>query len=345
MIERKVLYYPYIAIPDEWLKNAILYWDKVSSIEPDLAHAARRLDKWFEKRAYLSENGLFEPIMPENVVYSERGDKLATEFIQIIKNEDISVKRLWHINSVMEVYEGKFSQEVIDFLLDKRLAKRRARAFPNSYWVERKTSLIYLALLAKHLAENDRDFTTTSTDLPDYESIVYRPHNPETGFNSYSMILSNILPTPREDVPLSKIVKFKKDFGDNIYQLRTFIRDVQKEVVKAQEESEVKEVLVSSKENLEMEINQLNRELNKSNIDTFYSSVRATLNISVPKVIIALGINLTPISLPLKIVGALGLCAINIGSINRQKKYEQKVLKDNSPATYLYYAKKASIIR
>ena len=344
MIERKILYYPYVIIPDEWLKNTLLYWDKVSSIEPENFEPTNIdrdfIGKWSQDRNYLWNQGYYEPSDPRHVFEGNRNRDFTQEFVNIIENERYSVKGDWSQRSVMKVYEYKFNPEIVEFLRLKNLAKKVS----GHYLLERRVSLIYLALLAKYLADVDRNFATTNTDLQEYESIAYRPIDPNKGFHSYNMIMSNILPTPREDTTLEQIVDFKKDYGDNIKQLRVYIRDTQKEVVKAQSELEVKEILVNNKENLEMELSRLTRELNKSGIETFFSSIKTILQVKAPEIIVTMtGLGITQIPISFKITGVVILGLINVGSEIVQKHYEREELKDDSPATYLYYAKMKGI--
>jgi DNA-binding transcriptional MerR regulator len=344
VIERKILYYPYVIMPDEWLKNSLLYWDKVSSIEPENFEPTNIdrdfIGKWFQDRTYLWNEGFYEPSDPWRVFKGNKNRDFTQEFINVIENERYSVERNWLQRSVMEVYEYKFNPEILKFLRLKNFVKQ----VNGHYFVERRISLIYLALLAKYLADIDRNLTTTNTDLPDYESIAYRPIDPNEGFYSYNMTMSNILPTPREETTLEQIVNFKKDYGSNIKQLRVYIRDVQKEVVKAQSKIEVKEILVNYKENLEMELSRLTRELNKSGIETFFSSIKTILQVKTPEIIVTLtGIGITQIPISLKVAGVVIYGLVNVGNEIVQKHYEREELKDDSPATYLYYAKMKGI--
>ena len=62
-----ILYYPYINIQDgTWLRNAILYWDEVSSIVPydnypDLS----------PELLYLQESGAYKAVYPRDLFFSE----------------------------------------------------------------------------------------------------------------------------------------------------------------------------------------------------------------------------------------------------------------------------------
>ena len=58
---KQILYYPTIEIPDvAWLKNALLYWDEVSTIVPS------RNFQLYGNIAMLSEYGFYKPIFPED---------------------------------------------------------------------------------------------------------------------------------------------------------------------------------------------------------------------------------------------------------------------------------------
>jgi hypothetical protein len=71
-----ILYYPTIDIQDgKWLRNAVIYWDKVASIVP-----YDNYPNFSPEILYLQERELYEPIFPQNLFYS----KYATDFVNAI---------------------------------------------------------------------------------------------------------------------------------------------------------------------------------------------------------------------------------------------------------------------
>ena len=56
-----ILYYPYIKIEDgKWLRNAILYWDKIASIVPSIDY-----DEYHSSEVdFLEDQGMYIPVNP-----------------------------------------------------------------------------------------------------------------------------------------------------------------------------------------------------------------------------------------------------------------------------------------
>jgi len=62
-----ILYYPTINIQDgTWLRNAILYWDEVSSIVP-----YENYPDFSPELLYLQELGVYKAVYPRNLFFSE----------------------------------------------------------------------------------------------------------------------------------------------------------------------------------------------------------------------------------------------------------------------------------
>lgn len=62
-----ILYYPTINIQDgAWLRNAILYWDEVSSIVP-----YENYPDFSPELLYLKELGVYKAVYPQDLFYSE----------------------------------------------------------------------------------------------------------------------------------------------------------------------------------------------------------------------------------------------------------------------------------
>lgn len=128
-----ILYYPSIEIKDgDWLRKAILYWDKVASIVPEGNYSD---DSWRDMR-YLLNVDLYEPIYPSEL---EADSELVDEFCRQVK-EQLRLqndKRNWnhksevHVDKTMYVPKPvnmtKTPKTICDFLLDERIARRKAK--------------------------------------------------------------------------------------------------------------------------------------------------------------------------------------------------------------------------
>ena len=80
-MSRSILYYPSMDIKDGiWLRNAMLYWDKIHSIVPNQFDA----DYSPEVQA-LEERGLYSSITPDELFYSDANNVFSNEVIHKIR--------------------------------------------------------------------------------------------------------------------------------------------------------------------------------------------------------------------------------------------------------------------
>lgn len=166
MIERKILYYPTILVPSRWLKWATLYWDKTSSIVPSgwedtssFVHPPN--DDDYRTMNHLWEEGLFEPTRPDSFWKKTRQLRraLGDEFDEALYSPGFQtqINRNWHRNPTNRVHQDKLSERILEHLRHSKLA-RVDRKNPSWLLVEENTSLLYMGLLAKHLADADAEF-------------------------------------------------------------------------------------------------------------------------------------------------------------------------------------------
>lgn len=135
------------------------------------------------------------------------------EFFEIV-NYLISRKRLsksfWKVHKdkveTIKVHRDKISSELYSFLEERGLAIEDEQ---NTDWIlmEQNTALLYISLLAKYLAELNRDYTIPGTDYPEYEQIVYSARNPNLSFIAYNIRFTNVLPAPDPNTSIEKNFK------------------------------------------------------------------------------------------------------------------------------------------
>lgn len=73
-----ILYYPNININDgQWLRNALLYWDNISSIVP--------YDNYGDlspELLFLQDAKIYDPIYPQDLFYSEYADDFCDAIVK-----------------------------------------------------------------------------------------------------------------------------------------------------------------------------------------------------------------------------------------------------------------------
>lgn len=339
-MERNLLYYPYIDIPNkEWLYSAILYTDSISTIVP---YQNIENEKFPEGLKPLLEAGVYKPVFIEQLLrnYTYEFGFFEEYFISSTTSEKFKkMRRDIHIEQPTVLFEEKMTYNIMRHLREQDLIKMTDG---NRIFTEQNTALLYMSLLAQYVAKIDNEnLVIPSTDLKAYERMAFNLS--ESKINAYNLLLDRVLPVPSQDVSVKKILKYKQKRRNELLALRTYLNEIQKEINNAENEEHLKEILINSKETIEKGIGDVAKSLKSGRINTMVSSLNSLLKLENPKLfgtLIGAGIIGTTIN-PLIGVAVGGLSVIgntvsDYLSTNREMK--------NHELSYLFQAKKDKII-
>lgn len=98
-----ILYYPTINIQDgTWLRNAILYWDEVSSIVP-----YENYPDFSPELLYLQELGVYKAVYPRNLVFSEFAEDFCNSIVKRISAYELRTTNNGTQNSRVRMHKNK----------------------------------------------------------------------------------------------------------------------------------------------------------------------------------------------------------------------------------------------
>lgn len=377
-MNRTILYYPTINIPDKsWLRHALLYYDEVSSIVPQ-SWDHRALIELSPDIHYLMDENQFRPMRPEDLVFNaingDAFDQFREEFTSIVldpgykkfidknpffnftihgnKVEPTLASRI-HGNKVehyltARVHRNKTTDSIFELLQDQGLALQN----DNDEWLmfEERTALLYMSLLAKYLADIDGDQTSIGTDLAYYEKLNFKRVNENVGFPVVSLNLNKVLPSPRANVPLERIIDFKRRREDNLRHFKRILSEFQVRIAHTESSDEFKETAINFKETLINGVNDLNAVISDSRIETAYKSFKSLISIKSPTTWLTVGAMLNtriqganiPLSWEAFGIGSVG--AVEIAGTYIESRNRERARLRESPFSYLYYANKYGII-
>lgn len=353
--KRTILYYPTISVPTgAWLRQALLYWDEIGSIVPQRWDNSD-LIPYTPDIEYLRAEGEFRPFRPETLTTQpERWNDLQAlekEFRSIVTS--VGFQRLlapthqrqlaWHIHL------DKVSARLFSFLERTGLAAVDSEN-PEWYLVEEKTALLYMAVLAKYLADIDIQATVPGTDRREYERLIYDAPSRWRGFVCLDTRFRNVLPIPRDDVPLSDILPFKRKRRAELLNFRQQIDHFQQKLSQAEDRREVKQIVTSFRESIEKGLNDLSTLLQDAKIAMTVGSLKTIINAKSPTLWGTLGVIIgqatkvteLPIEWTLPRLGVLGL--IEVGCHLIDKRNEQRAALRKSPFAYLYHAQAEGLL-
>ena len=249
-MKSSILYYPTIDVPPgNWLRQALMYWDEVTSIVPQ---------KWDETELisytpdieYLLAEEEFRPIRPENLVHHDYKEvvDLANEFKSIFKSNTFqkSLPPKGDRLCISKIHRDKISYELLDFLTEEQVAVNDQ----NTDWIlfEQTCALLYMSLLAKYLAAIDANLTVTGTDRVEYKNLIFQIDQSSQGVSCIDARFINTLPIPRNDVALSDLISFKRKRKDELLKFRLKMQEFQNKLSEVTEPNEIKAEIIKFKD-------------------------------------------------------------------------------------------------
>jgi len=350
-MERILLYYPAINIPDgNWLRNSLLYTDKVASIVPFVDMNDNRID---DDTKSLYDNGFYQPISVFNNLNPSHKEfnKFQENFINTIESKEFKAYQKvtndypWGQDKGMtdySMYAEKLSHEIAEFLQERNLLKRGNYGVMT---VEKNSAIIYMSMLADYLASISNDLVIPSTDEQEFEKLTFQLADKKV--LTHRLQLDSCLPTPTPDTEIKDIIKFKKARKQELLQFRAILDTVESELNKTEDEKEKKLKLVQFQEKLQKELLEIKKLLGDSKLDFILNGFSSLLDFKQKEIVGTVsGLGLAGAgvvaSLPFVGLGA-GLLLLTGTLISSYKKINRQVEANSS--SYIYYAQQAGLLK
>ncbi len=351
--KRTILYYPTISIPtSDWLRRSLLYWDEIGSIVP-IDYEEKTLIPYSPDIQFLKTEGEFRPFRPGELDSSRQVmDDFERELIDIIESPKFQTllapqgKEILH----SRIHREKVFHSVEDYLLHRGLARRDEEDWD---WLkfENRTALLYMALLAKYLADIDSMSTVPGTDLQEYENLIFEARSPSDGFASLTINFLNVVPVPREDVSLADILEFKRKRQLELLEFRQQLNEFYKSLRKCEKKADAHDIAATFGEKIRKELDKLQAVLDDSRLATIAGSLKTIIKLDFPKLLALAGlavgqaIPVANVLVPVSLIGLGATGSIEVTSFLTDKRNEQRAKLRESPFAYLYHAKRERIIK
>lgn len=339
-MERVFLYYPTIDIPNkEWLYNVILYTDKVSSILPN-----REENHLPDTLKFLTDKGLYKPIYINDILHN-----YPTEFQRFEKKfiEAIDDKRFFFRSSATPRdtrFQGIYNDKMTNSILRELDKRNLITQGTDRVFMPENAAIYYMNILAQFIAEVNisSDIIIPSTDYKRFSDLTFG--NPSSNKEAVNIVFDNCLPMPDINTPISKIVDFKLSHRDELLRFRQFINDINMNISNARDRSDINEILILTKEKIELELNVLNKVYNRNKIKTILTTMDSLLSLDNPdlfKSLVAVGL----LSTTLNPVVGIGIAGFAVGVKLIDSYLENKDKLKTNELNYLFEARKARIIK
>lgn len=280
-----VLYYPQINIQDgTWLRNAILYWDEVSSIVP-----YENYPDFSPELLYLQELGVYKAVYPQDLFFSEFAEDFSNSIVKRIAAYDSYRKN--HPNGLhierARMHKNKIYAPALHELIhyeklpQNLLAMFKEKGYVNDYntdgWMEidSKVAQIYMRTLAEYSIKCSNKDIVLGTDTINHSREIYNSARNRTDIRTQccKINIENCLPQPSMDVSFEEILNFKMRRKDELHSFKAKIREFETNIYNADSPELIRHYENQFIENWERCSEDFYRVLKESRITFFLSSL------------------------------------------------------------------------
>jgi hypothetical protein len=331
----------------------VLYWDEIGSIVPH-SYDSTELIPYTPDVEFLKSEGEFRPFRPDLIL--QRGwtavQEFENELVDIILSDEFQsmLAPIMARSMPARVHRDKVSDAVFNFLRDAELARTLDHDH-DWYYFEEKTAFLYMAILAKYLADFDPHAATVlGTNIRAYEKLSFGTRSNSNSFDGLSLGFFNILPIPRYDNSLADILHFKRRRRDQLLRFRKVINEVGTTLTKCDKPSDVNDTLAIFGTELEIGLADLQAVLNDSKIATIAGSLEALVKTSSPGWLTTALVesgkvkNIADVPIKWAIGGTILAGTIGVAKYLVDRRNERRAAKRGSPFSYLYAAVEDAIL-
>ncbi len=288
-----ILYYPTIDIQDgQWLRNAVLYWDKVASIVP-----YDNYSDYSPEVLYLKECEIYNPIFPQLVFSSEYATDFFSTIIRRIersnKNFEIKTepykaqndhgqiiihnKKIYNPALFDHIHHKKFPSNLLDYLVDKRYAKY----YKDNEWLEIESRIaeIYMRTLAEFAVKSYSEDIVLGTDKFERQHDIYSHARPQFNTVCLSLEFNNCLPRPIPDIGFEQLLDFKERRKQEFQQFRKKLRELENNLSKCSNNEEIRFRTEEFKESWQREIIQTQKMFKADRIPFILGSLYTLISV------------------------------------------------------------------
>lgn len=348
------LYYPHINLTNKnWVKHALLFWDKISRIVPSSVEPADSED--IIKIKY--ETGFIEDYHPTSYDTSDTFNRFSSELERIVRSDHFFRDRYYERDEITPEFRHRrhYSERgnlLPDLMkssgtyihvskLDPRfkelffligVAIPGANEWEDWVKIDNEIGLLYMTYFAKAISKNKSlpivtDIEQSFSAAMHFESKINSDYRSQFEYNLGNLLIETIVPKNINDVPLDKLLVIRNKYDDERTAFFNEISSLSNSITDLDNNSALKDALNLHSKLIIKETKKLEQLYNAHKIET----VNKFLSISLPTTIASMTEYVPNPAKPFVVAG--GILFGLISSANSVKK-EKLELKEN-PKSYL----------
>lgn len=341
-MSQTILYYPYINIKNEqWIRNALLYWDNISSIVPYTHY-----DELSPELLYLKEKEIYIPVYPKDLFDSDFSEDFHGAFIRKLKHYEKSIESkctMIHKETIQSpelsnwIHHAKIPSDLYKFIYDKKYINNLENGWLK---IDDKIIKIYMRTLAEYCIKiSEKDMVLgTSNKLSQKE--IFEQNSKDNKSTCCELKLIDCFPQPSIDTSLEDIITFKDQRKDELEAFKEKIKELETNIYKANNIEEIKHHETNFVESWKSCKNDYYKVLKEARIKCVLGNLSTLIALPFAKdALNVIGLNL----LTEHIQNGVGLLNVVFNSINYTNIVNSK--KYDSGFAYLINASKDKLIK
>lgn len=266
----RALYYPYLEIKDRaWIKTAALFYDGLDRIVPP----GYKTEDNRTVKALNHHFGFLRDVDPggeaENVTDEFRRFILSRMRTAQDREETLQKLKLkFDYGRTFSIRAEKVGRQLITEL--PRLGfKLYPGADKKTFIFDEVTGSLYMAFLANHLARyNDTPVVTDDLLFQPLIRNIQEEDSGDRGFDLATIVIACAVPEPVENIPIRKIIAFRKRHSDEREDFYDGINQLVSDVTTAKDPASLREIMEYKSSQLMRKARNLRKSFNGVKINT-----------------------------------------------------------------------------
>jgi len=227
------LYYPHINLSNKnWIKHALLFWDKISRIVPASVEPADNDDIISIKY----NTDFIEDYHPESYITSDTFNKFSEQLRRIVESDVFFHERYYergphrgHYGDRRSFYSemiksngtyihvSKLDRHFKELLFDLGIAIPGENEWENWIRIDNEIGLLYMTYLAKTISKEKTlpivtDVEQAFSATIQFESKINSDYQSEFEYRVGNLLIETIVPKKINDVPLDKLLYIRENY-------------------------------------------------------------------------------------------------------------------------------------
>ena len=355
------LYYPHINLTNKnWIKHALLFWDKLSRIVPESIEPSDNEDIIRIK----SETDFIIDYQPDHYDTSRAFKEFSHDLIAIMESDTYLNEKLMFHNSFSRghryrnltldnnerrrffselvkstgtyIHVEKLDDRLKNYLFETGIAIPGRNQWSDWVKIDNEIGLLYMTYFAKVISKDKSLAIVTDVEQSfsasiQFESKINSDYRPQFEYRLGNLLIDTVVPKNINDVPIDKLIEIRNKYSSERDSFFNEISKIANSVTGMDNINNLTEALNYHSKLILEETKKLEKFYSISKIDT----IKSFLSISIPTSFVALNDHVPDYSKPLFTAG--GIVFGIIAAANSVKK--EKLRLSENPKSYLLNVK------